>query len=201
MPNSRRWLASLVARLRPERTTDDGPAEGDAPLRAELLSGEQLEAFGRALAASHQVTAGERSDTLLQRLAAVFEWILFRANEHLGQINAGLGLAPGSSENYDAYNKARDAYIAFLKDLDDREPQERGRKIVPGKSGESGYGKAITVAAAAALRELGSSSAIVCTPSSNAGAVATYASAGFQPRPEIRDLRRDQPTRAATTGR
>src|SRR3954469_25405848 len=36
-----------------------------------------------------------------------------------------------------------------------------------------GYGKAITVAAAAALEELGSSSAIVCTPSSNVGAVAT----------------------------
>jgi GNAT superfamily N-acetyltransferase len=64
-----------------------------------------------------------------------------------------------------------------------------------------GYGKAITVAAAAALRELGSSSAIVCTPSSNAGAVATYRSAGFQPRPEIRDRRRDQPTRTAPTGR
>ncbi len=50
-----------------------------------------------------------------------------------------------------------------------------------------GYGTAITVAAAAALRELGSSSAIVCTPSSNAGAVATYESAGFQRLPEIRD--------------
>lgn len=54
-----------------------------------------------------------------------------------------------------------------------------------------GYGKAITVAAAAALRELGSSSAIVCTPSSHAGAVATYRSAGFRQRPEIRDRRRD----------
>jgi ribosomal protein S18 acetylase RimI-like enzyme len=54
-----------------------------------------------------------------------------------------------------------------------------------------GYGKAITVAAAAALQELGSSSAIVCTPSSNAGAVATYKSAGFQPLPEVRDRRRD----------
>jgi len=50
-----------------------------------------------------------------------------------------------------------------------------------------GYGKAITVAAAAALQELGSSSAIVCTPSVNVGAVATYRSAGFQQRPEIRD--------------
>ncbi|MGW0698345.1 GNAT family N-acetyltransferase [Streptomyces sp. NPDC002867] len=54
-----------------------------------------------------------------------------------------------------------------------------------------GYGEAITVAAAAALQELGSSSAIVCTPSSNVGAVATYTSAGFQQRPEVRDRYRD----------
>ncbi|MFJ9211380.1 GNAT family N-acetyltransferase [Streptomyces sp. NPDC102264] len=54
-----------------------------------------------------------------------------------------------------------------------------------------GYGRAITVAAAAALQELGSSSAIVCTPSSNPGAVATYQSAGFQQRPEVRDQYRD----------
>lgn len=54
-----------------------------------------------------------------------------------------------------------------------------------------GYGTAITVAAAAALRQLGSSSAIVATPSSNAGAVATYLSAGFRKLPEARDLRRD----------
>ncbi len=54
-----------------------------------------------------------------------------------------------------------------------------------------GYGQAITVAAAAALQELGSSSAIVCTPSSNVGAVAAYKSAGFQQLPEIRDRRRD----------
>jgi ribosomal protein S18 acetylase RimI-like enzyme len=50
-----------------------------------------------------------------------------------------------------------------------------------------GFGKAIAVAAAAVLQELGSSSAIVCTPSSNVGAVATYKSAGFQPLPEVRD--------------
>ena len=54
-----------------------------------------------------------------------------------------------------------------------------------------GYGTAITVAAAAALQELGSSSAIVCTPSSNVGAVATYKSAGFRQLPEVRDLYRD----------
>ncbi len=54
-----------------------------------------------------------------------------------------------------------------------------------------GYGKAISVAAAAALQELGSSSAIVCTPSANVGAVATYKSAGFQQLPERRDRYRD----------
>ena len=54
-----------------------------------------------------------------------------------------------------------------------------------------GYGKAITVAAAAALQELGSSSAIVCTESSNVGAVATYESAGFHQLPERRDQYRD----------
>lgn len=54
-----------------------------------------------------------------------------------------------------------------------------------------GYGKAITVAAAAALQQLGSSSAMVCAPSSNVGAVATYKSAGFQPLPERRDRYRD----------
>lgn len=50
-----------------------------------------------------------------------------------------------------------------------------------------GYGTAITLAAAAALRELGSSSAIVYTPSSNVGAVTTYRSAGFRRLPETRD--------------
>ncbi|MGH3879360.1 MAG: GNAT family N-acetyltransferase [Actinophytocola sp.] len=54
-----------------------------------------------------------------------------------------------------------------------------------------GYGRAITVAAAAALQELGSSSALVCTPSANVGAVATYESAGFRRLPEVRDRYRD----------
>ena len=53
-----------------------------------------------------------------------------------------------------------------------------------------GYGTAITVAGVAALGELGSSSAVVYTPSANVGAVATYESAGFRRRPEIRDLYR-----------
>jgi len=53
-----------------------------------------------------------------------------------------------------------------------------------------GYGTAITVAAARALQELGSSSAVVCTPSFNVGAVATYKAAGFEPLPETRDVYR-----------
>ena len=54
-----------------------------------------------------------------------------------------------------------------------------------------GHGTAITRAAAAALRELGSTTAIVCTPRSNGGAVATYKAAGFAELPEIRDRIRD----------
>ncbi|MFJ5778973.1 GNAT family N-acetyltransferase [Streptomyces sp. NPDC093094] len=54
-----------------------------------------------------------------------------------------------------------------------------------------GHGTAITLAAAAALRGMGSSSAVVATPSANTGAVATYRSAGFRRLPETRDRRRD----------
>jgi ribosomal protein S18 acetylase RimI-like enzyme len=53
-----------------------------------------------------------------------------------------------------------------------------------------GYGKAICVAAAAALQELGSSSAMVATPSSLVSAVATYRAAGFEPLPERFDRHR-----------
>lgn len=52
----------------------------------------------------------------------------------------------------------------------------------------NGYGKAITLAAAKALEEMGSSSVLVCTESSNVGAVNTYKSAGFRELPDIRDL-------------
>lgn len=52
------------------------------------------------------------------------------------------------------------------------------------------YGTAIAVAAATALRDLGSSIAVVCTQSSNIAALATYRSAGFDRLPELRDLHR-----------
>ncbi|MFH8797230.1 GNAT family N-acetyltransferase [Streptomyces sp. NPDC017941] len=53
-----------------------------------------------------------------------------------------------------------------------------------------GYGTAIGVAAAAALRALGASSALVSTPSANAAAVATYRAAGYEPSPERLDVSR-----------
>ena len=53
-----------------------------------------------------------------------------------------------------------------------------------------GHGRAITVAAAAALQQMGSSTATVCTPSSNVGAVAAYVSAGFTKLPDVTDFRR-----------
>jgi GNAT superfamily N-acetyltransferase len=53
-----------------------------------------------------------------------------------------------------------------------------------------GYGTAISVAAAAALRALGSSYATVCTTSANVAAVATYGSAGFRALAQVPDLRR-----------
>jgi GNAT superfamily N-acetyltransferase len=54
-----------------------------------------------------------------------------------------------------------------------------------------GYGKAICVAAAAELRRLGSSSALVCTPTVRAAAIATYESAGFQQLPQRLDRSRN----------
>ncbi len=53
-----------------------------------------------------------------------------------------------------------------------------------------GYGTIMTRAAAASLREMGSSSAIVCAESSNTGAVSTYLAAGFSAYPEVTDWRR-----------
>lgn len=53
-----------------------------------------------------------------------------------------------------------------------------------------GYGRAITVAAAAGLRAMRSSTATVCTPSRNVGGIAAYVSAGFEQLPDITDFRR-----------
>jgi ribosomal protein S18 acetylase RimI-like enzyme len=54
-----------------------------------------------------------------------------------------------------------------------------------------GYGRMISVAAAAELRKLGSSSAEVVARTANTAAVATYRSAGFRPLPERLDRSRE----------
>ena len=53
-----------------------------------------------------------------------------------------------------------------------------------------GHGTSMTLAAAAALREMGASSATVATPTSHKGAVATYLAAGFDAAPDVTDFRR-----------
>jgi GNAT superfamily N-acetyltransferase len=60
-----------------------------------------------------------------------------------------------------------------------------------------GYGLAICLAAAAELQRLGSSSALVCTPSARTPAVATYRSAGFHALPERLDRTRAVPRHAS----
>lgn len=53
-----------------------------------------------------------------------------------------------------------------------------------------GLGTAISIAAAAALRDAGASSATVCTETARVAAVATYRAAGYVAEPDARDLRR-----------
>lgn len=61
---------------------------------------------------------------------------------------------------------------------------------VPSAHRGHGYGRAITLAAAAALQAMGASSAVVATPSANVAGVATYAAAGYRPLPQRRDQAR-----------
>nr|WP_274635580.1 GNAT family N-acetyltransferase [Microbacterium bovistercoris] len=58
--------------------------------------------------------------------------------------------------------------------------------VLPDQRGQ-GHGRAICVAAAAVLQELGSSSVLVCTESTRVAAIATYESAGFERLPPRRD--------------
>ncbi len=53
-----------------------------------------------------------------------------------------------------------------------------------------GLGTAVAVASAIVLQDLGASSALVCTPSTNVRGIATYRSAGFVDLPERTDRRR-----------
>jgi len=58
------WLGG-IGRGRPPGENGN---EGDAPLRAELLSAEQMEEHGRALASDHRISSARRPVSLLQRL-------------------------------------------------------------------------------------------------------------------------------------
>ena len=69
MPNQGRWYASWPFRMAHERTVGDASADGDSPLRAELLSAEQMEQRGRELAAEHGAVATGPPASLLRRLA------------------------------------------------------------------------------------------------------------------------------------
>ncbi|NCT69284.1 MAG: cyclic beta 1-2 glucan synthetase [Rhodanobacteraceae bacterium] len=69
MSSLRRWFESWSGHAGRVRAVDDDGEE--TPLRAELLSAEQMEEHGRALAAGHRLLApAARSDALLRRLDA-----------------------------------------------------------------------------------------------------------------------------------
>ena len=88
----------------------------------------------------------------LKRLSSVFEWILWRTTVLLDDINNSLNdsaLAafdsasqPGTQE--DKYNAARQHYIDFLVDLDDREPETKSSPVdLRDPKRRSGYGRAL----------------------------------------------------------
>ncbi|MFD0884376.1 SRPBCC domain-containing protein [Streptosporangium algeriense] len=142
-----------------------------------------------------------------------FEWLVEgrdRGSTVLRLVHEGFLEGDWESE-YEAMRTGWDMYLHTLAAYLRYFPGRRGRPVTalkvgaagPGKPGllepmgahrehrGRGHGRAITVAAAAALQELGSSSATVLTPSSSTGALATYRSAGFRPSPEIRPLHRN----------
>ncbi len=88
-----------------------------------------------------------------------------------------------STPKVDELSSAADALKRWQLD-------EGALQLHSGDLGWHSQNGAVTLAAAATLRDLGASSAGVCVQSSNAGAVATYASAGFTPSAEVTDLRR-----------
>ncbi len=63
------YLRQLTIRLRGSEWPRFSPDE-EAPLRSELFSADQMEQYGKGLAASHKLSAGRAPDKLLARLAA-----------------------------------------------------------------------------------------------------------------------------------
>ena len=69
MPNPNRWHASWPRRRSHDHVGGDAADDGASPLRAELLSAEQMEQRGRELAAEHGAVAAGPRTSLLRRLA------------------------------------------------------------------------------------------------------------------------------------
>jgi hypothetical protein len=112
---------------------------------------EALEARNNAALKKLKEIVGSESQGL-RRLARVFEWILWRATVLLNDINNSLddtvlaaydsGAQPKTQEK--KYNAARDNYIKFLVDLDDREPETKATRVdLRDPKIRSGYGKAL----------------------------------------------------------
>jgi ribosomal protein S18 acetylase RimI-like enzyme len=116
-----------------------------------------------------------------EAVAAVREWQHEAAPMQLHSGDLGWNYRFGTEETAAAIRTwSRDGRILAVGMLDSptvARQDHRGR----------GFGTAITIAAAAALREMGPSSARVCTLSSNVGGVAAYKAAGYQAMPEIGD--------------
>jgi hypothetical protein len=89
----------------------------------------------------------------MKRLAQIFRWSIFRATELLHEINRALEgqsltlspdpMKPSPGER--SYTEAACAYMEFLKDLDDREPETKSQPPVNVNDikARSGYGRAM----------------------------------------------------------
>lgn len=174
-----RFGGALAARLRAAGWGDGDPW---TPLRRDLTgpvedSGLRIEIAGPQLAAARtavQRAAFERSRFTDERWAAMASGPLYAdARCLLAYDDEG---TPVAAATVWSAGPGRPGLLEPLGVHRDH----RGR----------GHGRAIALAAAAALRELGSSCALVCTPTANAGGVATYVAAGFERRPDVPDLRR-----------
>jgi hypothetical protein len=75
----------------------------------------------------------------MERLAQVFEWLLWRTTVLMDDLNQAL-----AARDQDVYNAARANYINFVRDVDDHEPEKSDRPIdVRDKAARSGYGRAL----------------------------------------------------------
>ena len=77
----------------------------------------------------------------MKRLKLIFQWALCQVVTLFGEINAAL-----DEQNETEYDKAREAYIQLLRDLDDHEPKTK--KNLPVKKNDkwpspSGYGRSV----------------------------------------------------------